>query len=645
MYFAALVIFAIVALIMAQYIMAGGFVVALILLAVYTAIYKKSTGTVALKRIENVLYAAESSGRGALSVIPIPTLAFSLSDGTLLWANDLFYEIVGEQEHFFEITITDLLPKFDYTWLIDGKSEATEPVKVGNSLYRIFGSVVRTDNYYAGGWGVIYWENVTELAELREEYIYSRFTIVIILLDNYDDLIKGLTDIEKASLLAGIDDQINGWTKITDGFLTRMDRDKRVCIFEERWVSTLVEGNFSLLESIKEIKTADGLYATASIGVGRGASNPLECFKFASLAIDMALSRGGDQAVIKDKMNFTFYGGKNQAVERNTKVKSRVMANVLSKLILDASDVMIMGHKFADFDVLGAASGLVAIARKLNRKASIVINFETNLAMPLVRRLMALPEYDGVFITDQDAMLKSGNRTLLIIVDTNRPEQVESESLLQSVTRTAVIDHHRRAADYILDVAFTFHEPYASSTSELVTDLFQFIAEPSELNKVEAEAIMAGIMLDTKNFTLKTGTRTFETAAFIRRAGADTMEADRLFRLDMSETAQKAKVVSNVKMYGDGFAVSEMTDPGDMVIAAQAADNMLKIVGVKASFVIFTLGEMSCISARSSSKINVQLIMEKLGGGGNSQAAGVQIRDKTRTELKNEVIAILESDY
>jgi c-di-AMP phosphodiesterase-like protein len=640
MYFAAMLIFCVVELIRNDVPGAIGFAAASLLLASYSYIYKSATRTGAIRTIENVLFAAESAGRGALSVMPIPTLAFSLSTGSLLWTNDAFTALAGETERLFDVALTDVLPKFSYDWLLDGKTELPAPYEFRDSIFRVRGSAIRAS--YDEGWGVLYFEDVSELASLRVEFAASRTAIMIIMIDNYDDFTKGLTDIEKSTLIAELDDAIARWLKPADGFLTRLERDQRVCILEERWMPAFISGCFSLLETIKTTRNHTGIEATVSIGVGRGADSPLECYKFASLAIDMALSRGGDQAVVKDKLNFAFYGGKNQAVERNTKVKSRVMANALNELITDSSDVIVMGHRFADYDVLGAAAGVVAIARILKRKVSIVLNADTCLAMPMVRKLMQLREYDGVFITPRDAMLVSNNRTLLIVVDTNRPDQVESETLLQSITRTAVIDHHRRAADYITGAAFTFHEPYASSASELVTDLLQYLAQPSVLHKLEAEAMLTGIMLDTKNFTLRTGTRTFEAAVFLRRAGADASEADKLFRLDIAQTAQKARVVSTVKMYGDGFAVSEMTDAGDRVIAAQAADALLKITGVKASFVVFALTDAACVSARSSGDVNVQLLMEKLGGGGNSNAAAVQRHDLTRAELMTQLIACLK---
>jgi len=633
LYFIVLVCFALTALLLGYYLMGVCFAAILMLLAAYRSIYSANLHRKAERHAENILYAANDVGRGALSVMPMPTIAFTLLDGKLLWANESFYSILGDREHFFDIAVSELLPQFDYKWLTNGNNEAQEPYKYGDRYFRLRGSLISSNVDYSTDWGIVYWEEITDYITLKDEFALSRLVIIIVELDNYDELFKGMSDVERSSLLAELESKISDWLAVTNGFISRIDRGRYACLIEERWLDMLIHSKFVIMDKVRELKNAAGVNCTVCIGIGKGGDSPSECFKFASLAIEMALSRGGDQAVIKDKLAFSFYGGKGGDVERNTKVKSRVMATALNELMLDASGIIVMGHKFADFDCIGAAAGIAALARRINKKCNIVLNSDTNLSMSIIKRLRTLDEYKGVFITAQDAMFAADSKTLLIIVDTSRPTQVESEALLESCTRIAVIDHHRRSADYITNAVFSFHEPFASSASELVADILQYLAQPKELFKQEAEAVLSGIVLDTKNFNIKTGTRTFEAAAFLRKSGADTGEVRKLFQLDLEHYTLKATIIKNAKMLNKHFAVAEMRESGDRIIAAQAADELLNVQDVNASFVIFEVDGYRCISARSTGEVNVQLIMESLGGGGNSQAAAMKSNTLSFDEL------------
>jgi len=329
-------------------------------------------------------------------------------------------------------------------------------------------------------------------------------------------------------------------------------------------------------------------------------------------------------------------------MEKHTKVKSRVMANSLGKLMTDASSIFIMGHKFADLDCIGAAVGICSIARKKGKEAKIVINLEAHAAKSLIDRIQTLPEYENTFISVEDAILSADVNSLLIVVDTNRPEQVESETLLMSCNHVAVIDHHRRAATYIQNAALSFHEPYASSASELVTELLQYVVDPSDLLRYEAEALLSGIVLDTKNFTLRTGSRTFDAAAFLRRSGADTTEVKRLLQSDIKTAMARFAIVQKAKVYKSGIAIAAPDTPQNRVIAAQAADELLNISGIQASFVVFPENDYISISARALDEINVQVIVEKLGGGGNKSTAGAQIPGKTLKEVVTDLIEVID---
>ena len=335
-------------------------------------------------------------------------------------------------------------------------------------------------------------------------------------------------------------------------------------------------------------------------------------------------------------------GGRGGEVERRTKVKSRVMANALSQLIQDSSKVYVMGHKFSDLDTLGAAAGVCCIARKRGKKAQIVIDMEDNVAKPLLSKLAALPEYKDAFISGNDAFISAQPGALLVVVDTNRPDFVESEQLLDACYRVAVIDHHRGAANYIESAALNFHEPYASSASELVTELLQYLADPTDLLRAESEALLSGIVPDSKNFTMRTGGRTFEAAAFLRRAGADTSDVQRLFQSDLAGMVERYDIIRHAELVHSDIAVAAVEKEIDRVTAAKAADELLTLSGIHASVVLYKHGTGVNLSARSLGEINVQFIMEKLGGGGNSPTAGGQVNDATVDEVRERLLAAID---
>ena len=397
------------------------------------------------------------------------------------------------------------------------------------------------------------------------------------------------------------------------------------------------------MDEIRKIVSQTGVTATLSIGIGKDGSTFLDNYKNAQLSIDMSLSRGGDQAVVRGKFNFEFFGGHAQELEKRTKVKSRVMANALSELIKDASNVLIMGHKHADNDSVGAALGIMSLVRKYGKQGNVVLNLEESPAESLCRRIMKTPEYQDLFITAEDAMIEADQNTLLVVVDVNNPKYVESEPLLESVSKTALVDHHRRCAEFIQNATFNFHEPYASSTCELITELMQYLLESTDILPCEAEALLAGIVLDTKNFTMKTGVRTFEAAAFLRRAGADTVEVKRLFQNDLSAYVGRADIVKTAKMHRGNLAIAAFNGASDRATAAQAADELLNITKVQASFVLYKASDTIVISARSLGNINVQLILEKLGGGGHLVTAGAQLKDVDMDEALERLYKAIDS--
>jgi len=492
---------------------------------------------------------------------------------------------------------------------------------------------------------VLYFSDLTELYQIRDEYIRSRPVVSIILIDNYEELIKNLTEGAISALNAKLNDSITQWTEGYNGLLRRLERNRFLFIFEKKDLTRATEDKFSLLEDVHEITSPSGLPASVSIGLGVDGANFEESYNFAALSIEMALSRGGDQAVIKDRFNFNFYGGRNREADYRSKVRSRVTANSLMELIGQSEHVFVMGHRNADLDAVGAAVGLCCLCRKKGKKANIVIDLEHNAAGRLIGEIRKEPQYRDVFISEQDALLMADNHSILIVVDTNRPDQVESRSLLEAVSKVCVVDHHRRAADYISPVVVNLHEPYASSAAELVTEILLYAVEQKDVLPIEAKSLLAGICLDTKFFNVRTGERTFEAAAALRRIGADPTEVKLLLQTDFSDTIDKYEIVKTAQRYRQEIAIAPLLSPTTRVLAAQAADELLNISGITASFVMYPDDGLVIISARSIGSANVQMILEPLGGGGNAATAGAQVKNPEVEAVLHQLVESIDHFY
>ena len=596
--------------------------------------------------MERVSGGRDSAASSNLLFAPLPMMVFDLDTEAVLWSNDSFLQLSGLTDKLYESHLDDVIPDFDTHWLLEGKRESPELVTWNHRQYRVFGGLGRHEEL-PGSRSVLattYWMDVTEFEQMRQTVELTRPVMAIVMIDNYEDLMKACPENKRSALLAALEEKLDRWTADTGGLLLGYDRDRYLFVFEERSFSNYASTRFSILDSVREVVAGDGVAATLSIGVGREAESYEALFKNASLALEMALSRGGDQAVVKDKVNFEFYGGRSKITEKRTKVKSRVMASALGELIEDARQVYVMGHAYADMDSLGAAAGICCIARKKGKKCQIVIDLENNAVHPMIRKLQQQPEYAGTFVTASDAFLRVQQGSLLVVVDTNRPGSVESEPLLETCNRVAVIDHHRRGTSYIEKMALNYHEPYASSTCELVTELLQYLVEPSDILRCEAEALLAGIVLDTKNFTNRTGGRTFEAAAFLRRTGADTADVQRMFQSDLKSMISRYAIIRRAELYHDDLAIAALEEECDRVTAAKAADELLTLKGVQASFVLYPKGDGVYISARSLGEVNVQVIVEALGGGGNSTTAGGQLRDGNVADCKQHLLAAID-DY
>jgi len=556
---------------------------------------------------------------------PLPVLMYNSETGEVVWSNDRFTAITGTDEPFFGRNITDILPDYSWDWLLGGKSECEEPVKIGEKLYWVYGSVVLSQRQYIA---MTYWIDVTEYMNISQSYLDSRLVFALLTVDNYEELLKGMNEREKSFMLSDIGEKINTWTRDKDGYLCRFDRDRYFFLFEERFLDEILKDNFSILEQVNTCIGEGGVQATLSIGIGKDGTSPQENYRFASLGIEMALSRGGNQAVVRNKYGFEFYGGKPQPLERRTKVRARVMASAFGELLSDASQVFIMGHKNADYDSIGAAIGVCCLARAKRKTARIVL--AENLGetqRDYLATFSSHPEYNDVFIDAQQAVLEADKKTLLVVVDTNRLTKVESQTLLLSCMRIAVIDHHRRAADYIDNAVLNFHEPYASSTCELVTEMMQFLVDRDDILRVEAEALLAGIVLDTKSFSINTGSGTFDTAAYLKRVGADVATVKRLLQSDFDVTSERYNLMQSAEIYTDGVIIAASKQEQSKISIAQAADELLGIKDIIASFAVAKDEDTVYVSGRSIGEINVQVILEKLGGGGSQATAGLQVKD------------------
>lgn len=575
---------------------------------------------------------------------PLPMMVFDLATEDILWSSESFLQLTEQREGIFDAHLETVFPNISFHWLLEGKTEAPETVVWNHRTYRVFGGVSHPE----GGQSALattYWMDVTDTEEMRRTLELTRPVVAILMVDNYEDLMKATPEGKRSAVRAMLEEKLSQWSAGAEGMMLKYDRDRYLFVFEEKSFSDFADKRFDVLDAVREVVAGEGVAATLSIGVGRDADSFEALFKNASVALEMALSRGGDQAVVKDKMNFEFYGGRSKATEKRTKVKSRVMANALAELIDEAKQVYVMGHSYADMDALGAAAGVCAIVRKRGKKCRIVIDTENNAAHPVLRRLQALPEYQGAFLSGDDAFLRVQPETLLVVVDTNRPGSVESEPLLDACNRVAVIDHHRRGSSYIDKMALNYHEPYASSASELVTELLQYLIEPGDLLKAESEALLAGIVLDTKNFTNRTGGRTFEAAAYLRRAGADTADVQRMFQSDLQSMISRYDIIRRAELYHGDIAIAALDQECDRVIAAKAADEMLTLQGVRASFVLYRKDDGIYISARSLGEINVQVLVETLGGGGNSTTAGGQCSGMTVAEAKATLLRAIDKYF
>lgn len=639
-----LVAFAGATLYFGMYALAAAEGTAILLLIIYTAIVRRKKERQLAAYIESVTYDTENAKNNTLMNFPLPIAVFRLDDSRIIWGNEMFFNMCGSNGNRLDARISDVVPQFSGKWLLEGKTQYPSLLNVGGRKYRLHGNIIRSDkkDETSTFMGITYWVDVTDYDNIRIEYEDSRPVAGIVVIDNLDEMTKNQPDRVKNDIRDAVEDKLHQWCDEYGGILRRFDRDRYIAVFEKRDLEKMRRDKFKITEEMHQVESPSGIDASISIGFGVDGASLGETLQFADMGTELALSRGGDQTVIKNRLNFDFYGGRGFEVEKRTKVKSRVMANTLAELMRDSSRVYVMGHRYADLDCIGAAAGICCLARKLGVKANIVVDLSNNSADSLIERIRRDGDYKDTFVSSQEAMIKADGKALLVIVDTNRPEKVEDRDLLLACNRVAVIDHHRVAATYIHNAALGFIEPYASSACELITEILQELTELVDIKRCEAEALLTGIVLDTKSFTIRTGERTFDAAAYLRRAGADTVEVKKLLQTNMEDTVAKYKILQSAELYRK-VAVAAPDEPNSRIVAAQAADELLNISGVEASIVVSPDGKGNAFaSARSIGELNVQLIMEKLGGGGNRSAAAVQFDGVDETEAVRLVYAAID---
>jgi c-di-AMP phosphodiesterase-like protein len=492
---------------------------------------------------------------------------------------------------------------------------------------------------------MLYFIDITNLKKRSEEYSLSRPSVMIIMIDNYDELMQNAKESEKSRLLGEIDSVLEDLMSKTSGVIKKLRYDRFFAVVEERHLKDMISGRFEFLQKAREILTNDGIAVTLSVGVGRESRSLSESESSALQALDMALGRGGDQVAIKTENGYDFYGGVSKGFEKRTKVKSRIVATALLELIEASEDVIVMGHKFSDLDCLGASIGLAQAVRAMGKNSSIAVDSEKSLATILIDHLNE-QDVTGLFVHPDIALSNVTKNTLLIIVDTHNPQFVESFELYKACETVVVIDHHRKMVNFIGDAVIFYHEPYASSASEMVTEIIQYFGGKNTIGRAEAESLLSGIMLDTRNFAIRTGVRTFEAAAYLRRMGADTVAVRKLFSNSIDTYQRRSRLVSTAEIYKRcAISMCDFMSDDIRIVAPQAADDLLTIFGVDASFVIFEDGDEVKVSARSMGTINVQLIAEALGGGGHQTMAGVQMKNSNIEKARQMLLETIDQYY
>ena len=601
------------------------------------------------EQLQDLTLTVDSAAKSSLINAPLPLIIIE-TDGNVVWRSSKFIT------EFANIDMDDYISDL----ILDIKSETEnnkeqkrksiiKNIEIGKKKYKVqceFAKTKRSERKKLAEYmAILYFIDETDKYELKKENIDKSTCVGIIMIDNYEEVMQRVDTEQKTQLMAKVESIIYDWVNETNGILVKEDRDTYVYIFEQRNLEKIKEDKFAILDSIKDIVRKDKIQLTLSIAISNEGETDRDVYKSASAAMDVILGRGGDQAVIREDGKYQFFGGKVEEVEKRTKVKARIVAHALEELMSECEKVIIMGHANPDIDAIGSALGVYRIATSLKKETYILTNSESASIKSLVESMPE--EYKKVLISKDIAIDKIDSNTLLVVVDTHKKSYVEEPELLNKTNKIVVIDHHRRGTDFIEQSILTFQEVYASSASELVTELIQYTQNDVELTTIEAEALYAGIMMDTKNFTFKTGVRTFEAAAYLRRCGVDIIKVKKWFQSDLESYNKISEIVRKAEVIHETIAISlyESQEKDTSLICAKAADELLTIGNITASFVLGTMENKICISGRSIGDINVQMILEKLGGGGHITLAGAQLENTTIEEAKEELLGKIEEYF
>lgn len=619
-------------------------ILAYIAIFVYTIWSNNKRKTEISEHINELTVSVDKAAQSTIINSPFPLVVLE-TNGNIIWKSSNFIKEFANIDT--GTTLTDVIKELKLK--IENSQNTnnisiSESMKIGEKNYKVIAEYTKlrekehknSSEYMA----TVYFLDETNYVKLLEEYNNSRTCIGIIVLDNYEELMQRVTEEEKLKITSNAEKNIYSWVNKYDGLLVKSERDTYVCIFDQFNLEKIKEDKFEILDEIKEIKTQDNIQLTLSIAISENEKTNSEEYKSAKAVIDIALGRGGDQAIIKQNGKYYFFGGRTQEVEKRTRVKARIVAQALEELMNSASNVIIMGHTNSDIDAMGSGMGVYRIAKTIGKDAYIVNETNGTSLDNFINDLKDIEEYNDVIIDKAEALNKISADSLLVVVDTDKKNYVEAPELLDKTDKIVVIDHHRRGTDYIENAILTFHEVYASSACELVTELVEYAEKTVKLTKFEVEALYAGIMMDTKNFTFKTGVRTFEAAAFLRKCGVDIIKVKKWFQSDLETYNKISEIVAKSEIIDDTIAISiyDKEDSDANITCAKAADELLTISNITASFVIGKMGDKIYISGRSIGDINVQLILEKLGGGGHITVAGAQVEGMTQEEVKQELI-------
>ena len=596
------------------------------------------------EQLQDLTLTVDSAAKSSLINSPFPLVILE-TNGNIVWKSSKFVTEFADidMDNYIDDLIIDIKDEIEKS---DNKKRKSviRQIQIGKKTYTVQGEFAKSKKYERKKspeyMMILYFIDETEKVKLKQENEDKKICVGIIMIDNYEEVTQRVDAEQKTQLMAKVESTIYDWVNETNGILVKADRDTYVYVFEQKNLEKIKEEKFAILDSIKNLVRKDKIQLTLSIAISNEGDTERDVYKSASAAMDVILGRGGDQAVIRQNGKYLFFGGKVEEVEKRTKVKARIVAHALEELIKENDKIMIMGHTNPDIDAIGSALGIYRIAKTLEKEAKIVANVETPSIKDLYESIK--DQYQEVFISSETALAQVDSGTLIIVVDTHKKTYVESPELLTKTNKIVIIDHHRRSADFIDNSIVTFQEVYASSAAELVTEIIQYTQNEVELSEVEAEALYAGIMMDTKNFTFKTGVRTFEAAAYLRRCGVDIIKVKKWFQSDLESYNTISEIVRKAEIVRDsiGISIYDVQEKETSLICAKAADELLTIGNITASFVLGLMEDGKvCISGRSIGDVNVQMILEKLGGGGHITLAGAQLENVTIDEAKQELIS------